>query len=80
MKNEGFIVYLDEGKFILNGFLKESIRLIERYFEENDTIAVKDMRALLNSDRDSAILILRELDRLKITKNLDGVRVLNNRR
>ncbi|WP_291255626.1 selenocysteine-specific translation elongation factor [Fusobacterium sp.] len=80
MKNEGFIAYLDEDKFILNGFLKESIKLIERYFEENDTIAVKDMRALLNSDRDSAILILRELDRLKITKNLDGVRVLNNRR
>ena len=76
MVEEGFIQYLEDEYFILSGFLKESIKLINEYFQKNITLEIKDTRALLNNSRDSAILILRKLDTLKITKNIDGVRVL----
>lgn len=76
MVEEGFIQYLEDEYFILSGFLKESIKLINEYFKKNTTLEIKDTRALLNNSRDSAILILRKLDTLKITKNIDGVRVL----
>lgn len=76
MVEEGFIQYLEDEYFILSGFLKESIKLINEYFQKNTTLEIKDTRALLNNSRDSAILILRKLDTLKITKNIDGVRVL----
>lgn len=80
MLEEGFIEYLENDKYILKGFLKESIKLISEYIEKNKGISVKECRELLNNDRDSAILILRKLDALKITKNVDGIRVLYNRR
>ena len=76
MVEEGFIQYLEDEYFILSGFLKESTKLINEYFQKNITLEIKDTRALLNNSRDSAILILRKLDTLKITKNIDGVRVL----
>lgn len=76
MVEEGFIQYLEDEYFILSGFLKESIKLMNEYFQKNITLEIKDTRALLNNSRDSAILILRKLDTLKITKNIDGVRVL----
>lgn len=76
MVEEGFIQYLEDEYFILSGFLKESIKLTNEYFQKNITLEIKDTRALLNNSRDSAILILRKLDTLKITKNIDGVRVL----
>ena len=80
MLEEGFVEYLENDKYILKGFLKESIKLISEYIEKNKGISVKECRELLNNDRDSAILILRKLDALKITKNVDGIRVLYNRR
>lgn len=76
MLDEGFIQYLEGDSFILSGFLKESIKIVESYLRENKTLEVKEARELLNNSRDSAILILRKLDTLKITKNIDGVRVL----
>lgn len=76
MVEDGFIEYLEEEKYILKGFLKESIKIGTEYLEKNGKITVKEARELLNNDRDSAILILRKLDSLKITKNLDGIRVL----
>lgn len=50
--------------------------MVESYLRENKTLEVKEARELLNNSRDSAILILRKLDTFKITKNIDGVRVL----
>lgn len=76
MVEDSFIEYLEEEKYILKGFLKESIKIITEYLEKNGKITVKETRELLNNDRDSAILILRKLDSLKITKNIDGIRVL----
>lgn len=76
MKNEKFIEYLEDDNYILMGFLKESIKIIKEYLENNEKISVKEARELLNNDRDSAILILRKLDSLRITKNINGIRVL----
>lgn len=76
MAEENFIQYLEDDYFILNGYLKESIKLITEFFTKNKKIQVKEAREVLNNNRDSAILILRKLDTLKITKNIDGVRVL----
>lgn len=76
MLNFNFIEYLDEEHYILKGFLKESIKLIINYLKENRTISIKESREILNNNRESAILILRKLDSLGITKNIDGVRVL----
>lgn len=80
MVKEGFIQYLEEEYYILNGYLKESIKLITEFIQKNDKIQIKEARGVLNNNRDSAILILRKLDTLKITKNVDGMRVLENNR
>lgn len=76
MVEEGFIQYLEEEYYILNGYLKESIKLITNFLEKNRKIQVKEAKEVLNNSRDSSILILRKLDTLKVTKNIDGVRVL----
>lgn len=73
---EGFIQYLEEEYYILNGYLKESTKLITNFLEKNGKIQVKEAKEVLNNSRDSSILILRKLDTLKVTKNIDGVRVL----
>lgn len=76
MVEEGFIQYLEEEYYILNGYLKESTKLITNFLEKNRKIQVKEAKEVLNNSRDSSILILRKLDTLKVTKNIDGVRVL----
>lgn len=76
MVEEGFIQYLEEEYYILNGYLKESTKLITNFLEKNGKIQVKEAKEVLNNSRDSSILILRKLDTLKVTKNIDGVRVL----
>ena len=76
MVEEGFIQYLEEEYYILNGYLKESTKLITNFLEKNRKIQVKESKEVLNNSRDSSILILRKLDTLKVTKNIDGVRVL----
>lgn len=76
MVEEGFIQYLEEEYYILNGYLKESTKLITNFLEKNEKIQVKEAKEVLNNSRDSSILILRKLDTLKVTKNIDGVRVL----
>lgn len=76
MVEEGFIQYLEEEYYILNGYLKESTKLIKNFLEKNGKIQVKEAKEVLNNSRDSSILILRKLDTLKVTKNIDGVRVL----
>lgn len=76
MAEEGFIQYLEEEYYILNGYLKESTKLITNFLEKNGKIQVKEAKEVLNNSRDSSILILRKLDTLKVTKNIDGVRVL----
>lgn len=76
MVKEGFIQYLEEEYYILNGYLKESTKLITNFLEKNRKIQVKEAKEVLNNSRDSSILILRKLDTLKVTKNIDGVRVL----
>lgn len=76
MVEEGFIQYLEEEYYILNGYLKESTKLITNFLEKNGKIQVKEAKEVLNNSRDSSILILRKLDTLKATKNIDGVRVL----
>lgn len=76
MVEEGFIQYLEEEYYILNGYLKESTKLITNFLEKNGKIQVKEVKEVLNNSRDSSILILRKLDTLKVTKNIDGVRVL----
>lgn len=76
MVEEGFIQYLEEEYYILNGYLKESAKLITSFLEKNGEIQVKEAKEVLNNSRDSSILILRKLDTLKVTKNIDGVRVL----
>lgn len=76
MVEEGFIQYLEEEYYILNGYLKESAKLITNFLEKNGKIQVKEAKEVLNNSRDSSILILRKLDTLKVTKNIDGVRVL----
>ena len=76
MVEEGFIQYLEEEYYILNGYLKESTKLIKNFLEKNRKIQVKEAKEVLNNSRDSSILILRKLDTLKVTKNIDGVRVL----
>lgn len=76
MIEEGFIQYLEEEYYILNGYLKESTKLITNFLEKNEKIQVKEAKEVLNNSRDSSILILRKLDTLKVTKNIDGVRVL----
>lgn len=76
MSDEGFIKYLEDDYYILSGYLKESIKLITDFLEKNERIQVKEAREVLNNSRDNAILILRKLDALKITQNVDGVRVL----
>ena len=37
---------------------------------------MKEAKEVLNNSRDSSILILRKLDALKVTKNIDGIRML----
>lgn len=76
MVEEGFIQYLEGEYYILNGYLKESTKLITNFLEKNEKIQVKEAKEVLNNSRDSSILILRKLDTLKVTKNIDGVRVL----
>ena len=76
MVEEGFIQYLEEEYYTLNGYLKESTKLITNFLEKNGKIQVKEAKEVLNNSRDSSILILRKLDTLKVTKNIDGVRVL----
>ena len=76
MVEEGFVQYLEEEYYILNGYLKESTKLITNFLEKNRKIQVKEAKEVLNNSRDSSILILRKLDTLKVTKNIDGVRVL----
>lgn len=76
MVEEGFIQYLEEEYYILNGYLKESTKLITNFLEKNRKIQVKEAKEVLNNSRDSSILILGKLDTLKVTKNIDGVRVL----
>lgn len=76
MVEEGFIQYLEEEYYILNGYLKESTKLITNFLEKNGKIQVKEAKEVLNNSRDSSILILRKLDTLKVSKNIDGVRVL----
>lgn len=76
MVEEGFIQYLEEEYYILNGYLKESTKLITNFLEKNRKIQMKEAKEVLNNSRDSSILILRKLDTLKVTKNIDGVRVL----
>lgn len=76
MVEEGFIQYLEEEYYILNGYLKESTKLITNFLEKNRKIQVKEAKEVLNNSRDSSILILRKLDTLKVTKNIDGVRGL----
>ena len=76
MVEEGFIQYLEEEYYILNGYLKESTKLITNFLEKNRKIQVKEAKEVLNNSKDSSILILRKLDTLKVTKNIDGVRVL----
>ena len=76
MVEQGFIQYLEEEYYILNGYLKESTKLITNFLEKNGKIQVKEAKEVLNNSRDSSILILRKLDTLKVTKNIDGVRVL----
>lgn len=76
MVEEGFIQYLEEEYYILNGYLKESTKLITNFLEKNGKIQVKEAKEVLNNSRDSSILILRKLDALKVTKNIDGIRML----
>ncbi|STO31191.1 SelB translation factor [Fusobacterium necrogenes] len=76
MVEEGFIQYLEEEYYILNGYLKESTKLIKNFLEKNGKIQVKEAKEVLNNSRDSSILILRKLDALKVTKNIDGIRML----
>ena len=77
MLENDFIVELKNNNYILKGFLKESIKIISDYFASNSTLTLSQGRQLLNCDRDSVILILEYLDKLKITKKLDNYRVLN---
>lgn len=74
MVEEEFLVYLEEDRYILSGYLKESIKIFKSFFESRAELSVKEARELLNNKRDSAILILRKLDALKITENIDGIR------
>lgn len=75
MVEDNFLLYLENETYILRGFLEESIKRIEQFFQNKSELSVKETRELLNNDRDSAILILRKLDNLEVTENRDGLRL-----
>ena len=76
MVKNNFIIHTKDNHFILKGYLKEAIKIIQEYFENNSSLTVAKTRELLNCNRDSAILILQTLDSLKITKQLNDIRIL----
>lgn len=67
MFEKNMIVILNNNTFMLKGFFKECEKLILNYIIEHGKIELKECRILLETDRESAILILEKLDKLGAT-------------
>jgi len=79
MFEKNMIVILNDNIFMLNGFFKESEKLILNYIMEHGRIELKECKELLGTNRESAILILEKLDKLRITIRDKQFRYANRR-
>lgn len=79
MFEKNMIVILNSDTFMLKGFFKECEKLILNYIAEHDRIELKECRALLETNRESAILILEKLDKLGATIRDKQFRYINRR-
>lgn len=75
LENE-MILFLQDDFYILNGFLKESQKIIGEFILENKSINISETRKILNVERVYAVMILEKLDELKITKRINDYRIL----
>lgn len=79
VENE-MIIYLEEDKFILSGFFKETQKKLIDYFscEENfkKGMTLGEFRNLIQTNRESAISIMSKLEKINFLINKENIRFL----
>lgn len=76
MVENNFIINLGNDYYILSGFLKECNKILEEYFVKNKELTISKFREILKINRNSAIILLEYLDKVKFTRKIGNYRVL----
>ena len=61
---------------IKNEYIREIKEKTAEYIQKNGSISVAEIRDLLNTNRNKAIVVLEYLDKIKFTKRMDNDRIL----
>lgn len=77
LAEEGKLVRLDYQYSIDADAFQWAVHGLKRHIEENGQITLAEFRDLIGASRKFAIVILEYLDRQKVTKKVDDVRVLH---
>lgn len=72
----GFIIYLEDGYFIMRGFFKEGERRLREYLELNKKVTLGEFKDILQCSRKNALLILEKLDLIGVSKRIEDYRIL----
>ena len=72
----GFFIEIEKNRFVLSGFIKEAIKILNYFMETHETISLSQFRDSMNISRKYALMYLNYFDCEKITIKTDDIRTL----
>lgn len=72
---DGKLVKLAEDIFMSAEWIEKSIELLREFFGEKDKLTVSEFRKMLGTTRKFALPLLEYMDKLKITRRVEGIRI-----